>query len=166
MKNEHDAEDVTQNACMKAWMYLDKFRGVSAFSTWLTRIAINESYNYMEKQRRVPPMDTLGEEMRLLEKEVTSSGYTKYHAPDSGHDDTVDALVTEYGIAVNPERDDLHDALRHTDLNLVDIEDLKNLAYSRAGITRRKEPDWGDDLAALVEYRDGTIIDVVPQLST
>ncbi len=79
--------------------------------------------------------------------------------------ETVDALVTEYGVAVNPERDDLHDALQHTDLNLVDIEDLKNLAYSRAGITRRKEPDWGDDLAALVEYRDGTIIDVVPQLS-
>ncbi|MGC9308067.1 MAG: citrate lyase subunit alpha [Thermoplasmatota archaeon] len=79
--------------------------------------------------------------------------------------ETIDALVTEYGIAVNPARDDLHDTLAGTDLNLVDIEDLKNLAYSRAGITRQKEPDWADDLAALVEYRDGTIIDVVPQIN-
>ncbi|MBS3773454.1 MAG: citrate lyase subunit alpha, partial [Candidatus Thermoplasmatota archaeon] len=55
--------------------------------------------------------------------------------------------------------------LKQADLTLVDIEDLKNLAYSRAGITEQKEPDWGDDLAAQVEYRDGTIIDVVPRVT-
>ncbi|MFO8133554.1 MAG: citrate lyase subunit alpha [Thermoplasmatota archaeon] len=79
--------------------------------------------------------------------------------------ETVDALVTEYGIAVNPARDDLHDRLKATNLDLVDIQDLKNLAYRRAGITEQKEPDWGDDVVALVEYRDGTIIDVVRRVT-
>lgn len=32
----------------------------------------------------------------MLEKEVTRAGYAKYHAPDSGHDDAVDALALAY----------------------------------------------------------------------
>jgi len=95
LKDEHDAEDVTQNACMKAWMYLDKFRGVSAFSTWLTRIAINESYNCMEKQRRVPPMDTLGEDTVL-----DTPSFADWADPESLHiaDESRDAADEAMGI--------------------------------------------------------------------
>jgi RNA polymerase sigma-70 factor (ECF subfamily) len=38
-----DAEDIVQQSFQKAFVYLHKFEGKSAFSTWLTRIAINES---------------------------------------------------------------------------------------------------------------------------
>jgi RNA polymerase sigma-70 factor (ECF subfamily) len=38
-----DAEDIVQQSFQKAFVYLDKFEGKSSFSTWLTRIAINES---------------------------------------------------------------------------------------------------------------------------
>lgn len=41
-------------------------------------------------------MDVLRMELRMLEKEVTRSGYAKYHAPPGGHDDTVDALALAY----------------------------------------------------------------------
>lgn len=40
-KNREDTEDVLQDACMKAFMHLSGFEGRSAFSSWLTRIAIN-----------------------------------------------------------------------------------------------------------------------------
>lgn len=40
-----------------------------------------------------PLLDQLRHELRVFEKEVTSSGYTKYHAPDSEHDDCVDAFA-------------------------------------------------------------------------
>jgi hypothetical protein len=43
-----------------------------------------------------PAFDQLRTELRVFEKEVTSSGYTKYHAPDSEHDDCVDALALLY----------------------------------------------------------------------
>src|SRR3984885_3871663 len=43
MKNEADAEDVIQEAWMKAFIHLDKFDGRAKFSTWLARIAINSA---------------------------------------------------------------------------------------------------------------------------
>jgi hypothetical protein len=43
-----------------------------------------------------PAFDRLRTEMRMFEKEVTNAGYTKYHAPDSGYDDCVDALALVY----------------------------------------------------------------------
>ena len=38
-----DADDVLQNAFVKAWTNLDSFQGKSSLSTWLYRIAINEA---------------------------------------------------------------------------------------------------------------------------
>lgn len=47
-----DADDVLQNTFLKAWRCLDTFRGDSTISTWLHRIAINESLDFLRRQRR------------------------------------------------------------------------------------------------------------------
>lgn len=47
-----DADDVLQNTFLKAWMALDDFRADSKISTWLFRIAINESLSFLEKKKR------------------------------------------------------------------------------------------------------------------
>ena len=47
-----DADDVLQNTFVKAWMALDEFRAESKISTWLFRIAINESLSFLEKKKR------------------------------------------------------------------------------------------------------------------
>ncbi len=72
--------------------------------------------------------------------------------------ETVDVLVTERGIAVNPRREDLIEDLKGK-VPLVDIEDL----YKRVRRFCRepKEPKLGDEIVAVIEYRDGTVIDVV-----
>lgn len=73
--------------------------------------------------------------------------------------ETVDVLVTERGIAVNPRRTDLIEKLKATDLPVMPIEELKNLAER---LTGKPEPiQVGDQVVAIVEYRDGTVIDVV-----
>ena len=46
-----DAEDVVQQTLQKAFVYLSNFEGKSAFSTWLTRIAINEALMWLRKAR-------------------------------------------------------------------------------------------------------------------
>lgn len=46
-----DANDVLQNTFIKAWTSIDYFRGEAKMSTWLYRIAINESLNFLEKER-------------------------------------------------------------------------------------------------------------------
>ena len=47
-----DADDILQNTFIKAWMGLDSFRNESKISTWLYRIATNETLNFLERQRR------------------------------------------------------------------------------------------------------------------
>ena len=46
-----DADDVLQNAFLKIWKSLDSFQGKSSLSTWLYRIAINESLDFLRKQK-------------------------------------------------------------------------------------------------------------------
>lgn len=46
-----DADDVLQNAFVKAWLSLDKFRGESSVSTWLYRICVNESLDHLRRKR-------------------------------------------------------------------------------------------------------------------
>ncbi len=50
--NEEDARDVAQEAYLRAWRGIGKFRGDAQFSTWLYRITANASNNYMRRQRR------------------------------------------------------------------------------------------------------------------
>lgn len=50
--NTSEAEDCTQEAFIQAWKKLGKFRGDSAFSTWLHRIAVNSVLGRMRKSKR------------------------------------------------------------------------------------------------------------------
>ena len=52
-----DADDVLQNTFIKAWSAIDSFRGESRLQTWLFRIAINESLNYLNKKKQVLSLD-------------------------------------------------------------------------------------------------------------
>ncbi len=52
-KNREDAEDVVQETFHKAFLHLDDFQEKSRFSTWLTRIAINESLILLRRRRRI-----------------------------------------------------------------------------------------------------------------
>ena len=49
--NHDDADDILQNTFIKAWNGLDTFRGDSKLSTWLYRIASNETLNFLERQK-------------------------------------------------------------------------------------------------------------------
>jgi RNA polymerase sigma-70 factor (ECF subfamily) len=55
LRDTQDVEDVTQEAFIKAFKALPRFRGESAFYTWLYRIAINTAKNHMVAKSRRPP---------------------------------------------------------------------------------------------------------------
>jgi RNA polymerase sigma-70 factor, ECF subfamily len=50
-RNREDAEDIVQQSFQKAFVHLNSFVGRSSFSTWLTRIAINEALMLLRKNR-------------------------------------------------------------------------------------------------------------------
>src|SRR6202007_1002964 len=59
-----DAEDIVQETFQKAFVHLQKFEGKSSFSTWLTRIAINEALMSLRRRRalhEVPADDSSGD---------------------------------------------------------------------------------------------------------
>ena len=51
VRNRADAEDVVQDALIKAYVHLKDFRGTSSFSTWVTRIAINSALMLLRRRR-------------------------------------------------------------------------------------------------------------------
>lgn len=55
VQDSAEVQDVTQEAFIKAYRALPKFRGDSAFYTWLYRIAINTAKNYLVARNRRPP---------------------------------------------------------------------------------------------------------------
>ncbi|MDL2263113.1 citrate lyase subunit alpha [Synergistaceae bacterium OttesenSCG-928-I11] len=76
--------------------------------------------------------------------------------------ESVDVLVTDYGIAVNPSRPDIARALDEARIAHTTIEALRDRAYGMVGVP--DEIAFGDHVVAIVEARDGTILDVVWQV--
>ena len=76
--------------------------------------------------------------------------------------ESVDVVITEYGVAVNPLRKDLLEAVKNSGLPLKTIEELRDLAYRIAGEPEKVE--FGERVVGIIESRDGTIMDVVRQI--
>jgi RNA polymerase sigma-70 factor (ECF subfamily) len=68
-QNREDAEDVMQDAFLKAYEKLDQFQGNSKFYTWLVRIAVNESLMRLRK-RRTGKMVSIDEDVETEEGSV------------------------------------------------------------------------------------------------
>ena len=71
-----DAEDIVQQCFQKAFVHLHKFEGKSRFSTWLTRIAINEALMFLRRVRGVREIsidDLNGNEGTALHMEMPDS---------------------------------------------------------------------------------------------
>lgn len=52
VENHDDTNDLLQNTFLKAWSSIDNFRGDAKLSTWLHKIAINESITFLNKERK------------------------------------------------------------------------------------------------------------------
>ena len=77
--------------------------------------------------------------------------------------ESVDVVVTDYGVAVNPARPDLLKALQDADcVPLQTIEELRDMAYKIAG--EPQPVQFADRIVGIIEARDGTVMDVVRQI--
>ena len=76
--------------------------------------------------------------------------------------ESIDVVITDYGIAINPRRQDLIEAMKGVDLPFKTIEELRDIAYSIVGEPEKVK--FGDRVVGIIEARDGTIMDVVRQI--
>jgi len=106
-----------------------------------------------------------GARLAIVTTRLTAAGYPKI-VPEAltvtTPGATVDVVVTDGGIAVNPARQDLLERLRGAGLPVVGIDELA--ALSAADATRPQPPRAEGRVVAVSEYRDGTVTDVVRQI--
>ena len=114
-----DADDVLQNTFVKAWNHIDDFRQESRIQTWLFRIAINESLNFLEKQKQTVSYDQ------------TDLSVTDILASDSYFDG--DEAQQQFQTAINtlPEKQRLVFNLKYFDE--MKYEDMSNLLGTSIG---------------------------------
>lgn len=100
-----DTDDVLQNTFIKAWSYLENFRGESQLYTWLYRIATNETITFLEKEKKRKAVS--------LSDDDTSPAY-KIKA-DSGFDANKLEWKLQLAIQSLPEKQRLVFTLRYYD---------------------------------------------------
>ncbi len=89
-----DTNDLLQNTFIKAWSNLEYFRGDARLSTWLYRIALNETLNFLNKQRALNQLSLDDAEAATLNK-LESDPY---------FDGTHTQLLFEQAIQTLPEK--------------------------------------------------------------
>jgi RNA polymerase sigma-70 factor (ECF subfamily) len=72
LRSYHEAEDVVQEAYVRAYLHLDKFAGKASFATWLTKIAIYEALARAKREDRLEAIAT-PESEKLVMRELKSS---------------------------------------------------------------------------------------------
>lgn len=104
--NHDDANDIVQNVFLKAWSNLHNFRGEAKLSTWLFKIAVNESINFLNKEKHRLKALGEGEEETMALKNLEA---------DSFFDG--DALQAELQVAISklPEKQRLVFNMRYYD---------------------------------------------------
>jgi RNA polymerase sigma-70 factor (ECF subfamily) len=116
--DQAEAEDVVQEAFIKAYRALPNFRGDSAFYTWLYRIGINTAKNYLVTQGRRAPTST-DADVDEAETFVDADGLRDINTPES--------LLASKQIAetVNAAMSSLPEELR----NAITLREIEGLSY-------------------------------------
>jgi RNA polymerase sigma-70 factor, ECF subfamily len=76
LRDEAEAEDVLQDAYVRAFTHLDQFLGRARFSTWLTRIAVHEALHRCKRKRRFTDLE---EVVEVLESPEAGPEKRAYH---------------------------------------------------------------------------------------
>lgn len=134
VRDPHEAQDVAQEAFIKAYRALANFRGDSQFYTWLYRIAINTAKNYLvARGRRPPESDISAEDAEFMDgdhdlKDIESPERLMLR-------DEIEASVHR-AIAALPE--DLRTALTLREFDGLSYEDIAAVMQCPVGTVRSR----------------------------
>lgn len=117
IRDPSEVLDVTQEAFIKAYRALPKFRGDSAFYTWLYRVAINTAKNHLAARSRRPPQDDI--EAETAEQMDAGDRLKEQDTPERL------AMQDEIARTIKLALDDLPDELR----TAITLRELEGLSY-------------------------------------
>jgi RNA polymerase sigma-70 factor (ECF subfamily) len=118
-----EARDVAQEAFIKAYKAIDRFRGDSAFYTWIYRIAINTAKNHLVASSRRPPKSDI--DAQYAEQYEGAMGLKEYATPERL------LLKDEIQASIAKAIDELPDDLR----TAIILRELEGLSYEEIAQT-------------------------------
>jgi len=134
VRDHSEAQDVAQEAFIKAYRALAGFRGDSAFYTWLYRIAINTAKNYLVAQGRRPPKDDI--EAADAEQYDNAHGLKEYDTPEAlAQKDELQHTVNE---AIQALPEDLRTAIMLRELEGLSYEEIAKAMSCPVGTVRSR----------------------------
>ena len=134
IRDPAEVEDVTQEAFIKAYRALPKFRGDSAFYTWLYRIAINTAKNYMVARGRRPPATDIDvEDAEFLEG---NSLLTDIGTPEANQEkEDLQRVINE---AIEDLPEDLRTAFTLREFSGLSYEEITEIMDCPVGTVRSR----------------------------
>ncbi|MDH3831656.1 MAG: RNA polymerase sigma factor RpoE [Gammaproteobacteria bacterium] len=129
-----EARDVAQEAFIKAYRAIGRFRGDSAFYTWLYRIAINTAKNYLVASGRRPPRSDI--DAQDAEQYEGATGLKEYATPERLlQKDEIQGAIAE---AIDALPDDLRTAITLRELEGLSYEEIAQTMDCPIGTVRSR----------------------------
>ena len=129
-----EAQDVAQEAFIKAYRALPAFRGDSAFYTWLYRIAINTAKNHLVAQGRRPPTDDI--DAQDAEQFSGDTGLKEYATPERlALRDEIEATI---GAAIEALPEELRTAITLREFDGLSYEEIAAAMECPIGTVRSR----------------------------
>ena len=129
-----EAQDVAQEAFIKAYKALGRFRGDSAFYTWLYRIAINTAKNYLVASSRRPPKSDI--DAQDAEQYEGAVGLKEYATPERML--LRDEIQTSIAQAIEELPDELRTAITLRELEGLSYEEIAQTMDCPIGTVRSR----------------------------
>ncbi len=134
LKDPQDVEDVTQEAFIKAFRALPRFRGESAFYTWLYRIAINTAKNHLVARGRRPPgVDVDMEDAEIMDG---ADALRVSESPEAVLER--DELSAAIDVAISQLPDDLRSAVTLREFDGLSYEQIAHIMDCPVGTVRSR----------------------------
>jgi len=120
LRDDGEAEDVMQDAYVRAYQHLGQYAGAAPFSTWLTRIAVNEALTRLKGRKRAQQLE-----------DIDSNGDGPMYVADNSPDPEQNASVAELGHLLEQAVLDLPEHYRAV-VMLRDIEEMSTAETAAA----------------------------------
>jgi RNA polymerase sigma-70 factor (ECF subfamily) len=134
VRDPDEAMDVAQEAFLKAYRAIDRFRGDSAFYTWIYRIAINTAKNHLVATSRRPPGDDI--DAQEAEQYEGATGLREYDTPERLIlKDEIQATIAR---AIDTLPDDLKTAITLRELEGMSYEEIAQTMECPIGTVRSR----------------------------
>ncbi len=134
IKDGAEVQDVTQEAFIKAFRALPRFRGESAFYTWLYRIAINTAKNHLVSRGRRPPAT----DVDLADAELSPASAVLQEAESPELALARDQLATEINTAIANLPEDLRSAVTLREFDGLSYEQIAQIMECPVGTVRSR----------------------------